>query len=128
MADRITVKGAEKVIKKLNSFNDPAAMRRAMDKSLQHIQRRIAKYPPKPGHSTYRRTGTLGRLWTTKIENQGKRGIVGNMTPYATYVQGPRRRYFHKAAGWKSIQEVGTEEANAVIGYFEDEIRKKVNG
>lgn len=127
MTDRVQVKGAEKVIKKLNSFKDPAATRRAMDKSVQHLHRRVAKYPPKPGHSAYVRTGTLGRLWTTKIEKNGSRGVVGNSTPYAVYVQGPRRRHFHKAAGWKTIQEVATEESNAVVGYFEDEIRKKVN-
>jgi hypothetical protein len=95
---KITIEGVEDVIKKLDSLGDPAIMRRAMNKSVQHLHRRIAKYPPKPGHSSYRRTGTLGRLWTTKVEQGGKRGIVGNKTPYAIDVQGPRRRHFHKAA------------------------------
>lgn len=127
MTERVRVIGAEKVIKKLNSFGDPAATRRAMDKSLQHIQRRIAKYPPKPPSSRYRRTGTLGRRWTTKIEKNGSRGIVGNNTSYAPDVQGPEQKVIFKKIGWKTIGTVGREESDAVIGYFEDEIRKKVN-
>jgi hypothetical protein len=97
-----------------------------MNKSVQHLHRRIAKYPLTPGHSSYRRTGTLGRLWTTKVEQGGKRGIVGNKTPYAIDVQGPRRRHFHKAAGWKTISEIGQSETDAVVGYFEEEYRNKI--
>ncbi|MGV0974499.1 MAG: hypothetical protein ACOYBO_01070 [Azonexus sp.] len=37
----------------------------------------------------YRRTRTLGKRWTTKVEyiNGGVTGVVGNVTPYAPYVQ-----------------------------------------
>jgi len=117
------IEGLDKVLKKLDkvagvNYNVP------MNQALQHLQRRIAKYPPKPSHSTYRRTGTLGRKWTIKVENNGRQGEIGNNTPYAIYVQGPRRREFHKAAGWKSIDEIADSEAGAVIGYFEDEYKR----
>lgn len=38
----------------------------------------------------YRRTRTLGKRWTTKVEfiNGGVVGTVGNVTPYAPLVQG----------------------------------------
>jgi hypothetical protein len=126
MSDNIHIEGVGKVIKRLDSLGDPAIMRAAMNKSVQHLHRRVAKYPPKPGHSIYRRTGTLGRRWTTKVEQGGKRGVVGNNTRYAPYVQGPRRRHFHKAAGWVTIAEVADEESGAVLGYFEDEYNKAI--
>ena len=123
-----SVNGANKAAKKLNSLGDPGIMRRAMNRAVQHIHRRIAKYPPKPAHSTYIRQGSkgLGGRWTTKVEQGGKKGIIGNITPYAIYVQGPRRRHFHKATGWLTIKEVGESETDAVVGYFEDEYRKKI--
>jgi hypothetical protein len=34
---KITIEGVEDVIKKLDSLGDPAIMRRAMNKSVQHL-------------------------------------------------------------------------------------------
>ena len=124
MAERVTIHGIGPAIKKLNSLGDPGIMKRGMNRAVQHIHRRIAKYPAQ--RTTYRRTGTLGRGWTTDVDQGGKRGIVGNITPYAIYVQGPRRRHFHKAHGWLTIQDVGESEADTVVGYFEDEYRKAI--
>ena len=123
-----SLNGDGKAIKKLNSLGDPGIMKRGMNRAVQHIHRRIAKYPPKPAHSTYIRKGSrgLGGRWTTDVDQGGKRGIVGNITPYAIYVQGPRRRHFHKAAGWLTIKDVGESEADTVVGYFEDEYRKAI--
>ncbi len=128
MAERITIHGIGPAIKKLNRLADPGIMKRGMNRAVQHIHRRIAKYPPKPAHSTYIRKGSsgLGGRWTTDVDQGGKRGIVGNITPHAIYVQGSRRRHFHKAAGWLTIQDVGESEADTVVGYFEDEYRKAI--
>jgi hypothetical protein len=123
MANTVTVEGVGKVIKKMDKLGDPAVIKRAMNRSVQHIHRRIAKYPPQ-APVAYRRTGTLGRGWTTKVDQGGKRGIVGNITPYAIYVQGPRQVWFHEARGWLTIEDVKEGESKAVREIFEDEYRK----
>jgi hypothetical protein len=123
----VKVEGVSKVIKKLDSLGNPEIMRRAMTTSLQHLHRRIAKYPPKPAHSTYRRTNTLGRGWTIDVTDNGRRGEVGiKGIRYARFVQGDRQRHFHKAAGWKTAQDVAEQEAEAVIGYFQKEYNKAI--
>ena len=125
MTDAIRIEGLRPVLKKLDRLADPDAFKRPMNQAVQHLHRRIAKYPKKPSHSTYRRTGTLGRKWTTKVENNGRRGEVGNNVNYAIYVQGPKRRHFHKATGWKTIAEVAEQEQGAVVGYFEAEFKRR---
>ena len=52
-----------------------------------------AIYPPQPSGSTYIRTGTLGRLWTTatpqiNVSASQFEGRIGNRTPYGPNVQG----------------------------------------
>ncbi len=125
MSERVTIHGIGPVIKKLNSLGDPALMKRAMNRSVLHIHRRIAKYPPSAG-TPYRRTGTLGRGWTTDVDQGGKRGTIGNQVPYAIYVQGPRQVWFHEARNWLTIEDVAKGEAKAVREIFEDEYRKAI--
>ena len=123
-----SVNGANKAAKKLNSLGDPGIMRRAMNRAMLHLHRRMAKYPPKPAHSTYRRQGAsgLGGRWTTDVTQGGKRGVLGNITPYGKWVQRhDRQTRFHKRAGWKTDKQVAESENDAVVGYFEDEYRKK---
>ena len=131
VSERITIHGIGPAIKKLNSLGDPGIMKRGMNRAVQHLVRRIKKYPAQ--QTSYRRTGTLGRGWTTDVDQGGKRGIVGNQSRgkkgkkgYAIYVQGPRQRHFHKAHGWLTIKDVGESEADTVVGYFEDEYRKAI--
>jgi hypothetical protein len=120
MATTVRVEGVDKVIRKLDKLGDPALVKRAMNRSVQHIHRRIAKYPPGP----WDRSGRLGRSWTTKVDQGGKRGIVGNNVVYAIYVQGPRQRWFHEAHGWLTIEDVKDNESKAIREIFEDEYRK----
>lgn len=56
----------------------------------------LARYPSPPAGSTYVRTGTLGRLWTTAQPVWAASGTglafsatLGNATPYGPYVQDP---------------------------------------
>ena len=129
MAERVTIHGIGPAIKKLNSLGDPGIMKRGMNRAVQHIHRRIAKYPPKPAHSTYIRKGSsgLGGRWTTDVDQGGKRGIVGNITPYVKWVQIKRfQTWFHKLTGWKTDEDIAESEADTVVGYFEAEYRKAI--
>ena len=65
----------------------------------------IAKYPPKPPQSTYRRTGRLGRSWKTQV--YAKKALVGTSIKYAPYVQvSATQASFHKRTGWVTIEQV----------------------
>lgn len=39
-----------------------------MQSATLRVQREMARYPPPPSTSRYRRTGTYGRRWTTRIK------------------------------------------------------------
>ena len=104
-----------------------SAVKGAIQKSVYHLQSKVATYPPPPPMSTYRRTGTLGRSWTTKIEGSGReiRGIVGNAIPYAPFVQGPDQAWMH-VGRWKTIGQVAEEETAKVREFFAGATKKVV--
>lgn len=59
---------------------------------LVMLSGRMARYPKPPPDSTYIRTGTLGRLWTSEPptitgNERSIIGYIGNKTPYGPYVQ-----------------------------------------
>ena len=55
----------------------------------------------------YRRTRTLGRKWTTKVEHisGGVVGIVGNATPYGPYVQSRADQAQIHAGRWGTVED-----------------------
>lgn len=70
-----------------------------------------AKYPPPPPGSTYRRTRTLGRLWTTSdpvVTVSGKllNARIGNATPYGPYVQDEDLQAKVHRGRWQTTKEV----------------------
>ena len=70
-----------------------------------------ADYPPQPADSDYRRTGTLGRLWTTATPHMTMSGHVldariGNATPYGPWVQDPERQGRVHRGRWQTTDEV----------------------
>ena len=78
-----------------------------------------AEYPAKPGDSSYRRTGTLGRLWT-----QGRPRIVmsghvldariENATPYGSCVQDPERQARMHRGLWQTTDDVVEQHAREI--------------
>ena len=113
----VTIKGLEKVSKKLNNLvNFTMWATPPMQQTVALVHDDIAKMPNKApgafsryatagqkraywakvrsgeishGPGGYRRTGTLARKWTTQVSNTpgGVRGEVGNVERYAKYVQ-----------------------------------------
>ena len=91
---------------------------RMMRKTVTEGQRHIAKYPPQRLRKTnYRRTGTLKRSWSKRVQAAGTEltGTVGsnaNVAPYNVVVQGTRKgtgrhqsRMFRRA-GWRGVDEL----------------------
>ena len=80
---------------------------------------------PKPG-STYRRTGTLGRKLTVRVDSGPLEARIGTRLSYGPYVigdstQAPWMRH------WKTIGKVGEEAMPRIEGFFvtaTDEIAK----
>lgn len=77
------------------------------------LHQHLPPYAPRPAHSRYKRTGTLGKTMFTKAEWIGSAavGLIGSPVEYAPYVistepvgsRGPQT-VFHKMAGWWTLQ------------------------
>lgn len=75
--------------RQLAGFSLLAVFSPAMKKSVLILEADLKKYPAQRSGSNYRRTGTLGRRWTTEVNatSNDLTGIVGNNTPYGPFVQ-----------------------------------------
>lgn len=117
----VTVEGLDKLLKTFGNANKVVntEIKKAMDKSVKHLQRLVKVYPPKPPMSTYRRTDTLKRSITTEIRGVGGeiRGIVGANTPYDIYVIGPKQAAVHKGR-WKRMAQRAKEQAGKIEAFF----------
>jgi len=73
-----------------------------------------AEYPARPADSGYRRTGTLGRLWTAAVPQVTVGGHVleariSNATPYGPYVQDRERQARQHQERWRTTDKIVAE-------------------
>lgn len=123
----IDIKGLDRLYRKLGKAAAMQTLEKPMQRSVLRLQRRMQDYPPAPAHSSYIRTGTLGRRWTTRIERSGNGlvGKVGNNTEYGPLVQSSRfQTRFHKRTGWTTDDQVVREEQAAIVADFQATIDK----
>jgi hypothetical protein len=83
--------------------NPNAFSQLATDKQRRAYFAKMSRAQKESGNWGYKRTGTLGRSWTTKITNVfgGIRGEVGTNNPYAGWVQRFKTQQpFHRKSGW----------------------------
>ena len=93
-----------------------------------------AGYPPQPPGTNYRRTGTLGRLWTTATPHVTVSGHVldariGNATPYGPQVQGPADQARVHRGRWLTTDDVvdaHVDEIDALLAHAGLEIVERV--
>lgn len=120
----IRVTGIEPIQRNLSNVgtNFDNILRPPMVRSLARLQAAIAKYPPPPAGSTYRRTGQLGRSWTNRISAQGNKltGELGNNTRYARWVQGHgfQNRKVH-AGRWDTDEMVARANEGDIVRDFD---------
>jgi hypothetical protein len=102
-------------------------VRAGVEKALLLLQGRAAEYPAARAGSTYRRTGTLGRLWTsaTRVVELGESGAfvqgrIGNAVPYAKWVQGAADQAQIHRDRWLTTEQV-VEQADDEIGMILDD-------
>ena len=123
----ITVKGLKEVQAAIagGDADLKALMTRAMHDVVDYAVNFIAKYPPPPPHSTYVQTGTLGKRWTKTVK-QGHpiQGLIGNLTPYAKYVQDRDHQAKVHRGRWRVIQQIGEDQQIiAIRGIFAEAIQ-----
>lgn len=104
--------------------------RNALPAASKHVQGKVAKYPPQmPTVSGYRRTGTLGRNWTSKVNIGTLSAVIGNITHYGSFVQGsPGQTAEMARRNWQTTQQVSTSETGTVVAFFKREIDKVLAG
>lgn len=91
-----------------------------MTKALTLVHNEIATYPPQRP-SNYRRTGTLGRSWTTKLERMSTKllsGKVGTNIKYAPYVQSEELQARQHRGHWQTDEQVLDENEDRINSIF----------
>ena len=125
MSVSIQIKGIDTLIQKLGKVEGTKHLRPPMQRSVYRLQARMAQYPAQRTNSSYRRTGTLGRKWTSKIE-QGNgiiRGKVGNNASYAPLVQSYQFQARIHRGLWQTDRYIVDTEYRTIVRDFEDTIK-----
>jgi hypothetical protein len=139
---RITINelDSRRIERKLRDVANQEYLAGAMQAGLSHLKSGVAEYPPPSyanqpyqrrwyernwGGKWMRADGSvggrktsemLGKSWTTRVENRGRRGVLGTKVSYAPFVQDKSRQAsFHAARGWKTVQDVMQERAARVV-------------
>lgn len=91
---------------------------------------RVSKGEIDNGPNGYVRTHTLSRKWVIDVKRTaaGLRGEVGNNSGHAVFVQGERQQPFHRASGYKTVDQVADESEGYVTRTFNAAIKRVVEG
>lgn len=127
----ITVKGLDTLVRKLDGIAQmQSTLEPPMQRAVLRLQRDMADYPPARPGSSYVRTGTLGRRWTTKVDRlaNGVRGRVGNNTKYAPFVQSKQFQRPLFKGRWQTDEQVLQRNLPAIEKDFNDAVEKAIKG
>ena len=133
----IRVKGLDKLQRKFKRFPEDfeKGLRIATLDAVLHVQGSVPEYPSRPATSTYRRTGTLGRVITalqgrhpdalSRVEALGSAvvGFIGTKLKYARWVIDATRQAFMHKGRWWTLQEVLEGERQEIVKIYERMIR-----
>ena len=116
----IKITGLSELVSRLGEAATSEILKPPMHRSVLRLQRDMAQYPSPPAGSTYRRTGTLGRRWTTDVNvtAHGIRGAVGNNTPYAPWVQAEAFQAWMHRGRWQTDRDVLDDNEGAILADF----------
>jgi len=121
----IEINGIDEIFRKLGTVEALNTLRPPMQRGVFRIQGYMADYPPEPARSTYRRTGTLARKWTTKIDEGmgGMVGIIGNNTSYGPWVQSSAFQARVHQSRWQTDRDAVRDNEAEIVADFEREIQ-----
>ena len=94
----------------------------SLDRGGFRIEAAMKVYPPPPSGSSYRRTGTLGKRWTTKpIRTTTEVGReIGNNTDYAPLVQSEELQSTVHRGRWQTDAQILQQTAPHLLRDIED--------
>ena len=146
------IEGLDKLAAKLKSLEDLKFLKAIMRAAGEAVKKKIATYPPaseanQPNSRRWYERGygprwivrsgevhgsktseTLGRSWTTAVKDQGLTVEVGAHASYAPYVQDREQQaWFHKARGWRTVQDVVEEDGERIANQVREALEKKLN-
>jgi hypothetical protein len=110
----------------------------AMESSLALLHSEIARYPqqraPRDRRRPYRRSGLLGRSWTSKISRRasGLHGELGNNArdrrgrSYGPYVQSEEMQAMQHRGFWSTDQDVADRMRPQIIARFNRALERMV--
>ncbi len=95
-----------------------------LDRGAFRIESGMKIYPEARPESTYTRTGTYGRRWTTQpISGGGWIGRqVGNNTDYGPFIGSAELQAGVHRGTWPTDEQVIDQEQGAIVADFEDTI------
>lgn len=124
----VTIKGVDELVRKLGQAAAIPVLRPPMNRSVLKLQRDMADYPPQRPGSSYVRTGTLGRTWTTRVTKLfgGLEGRAGNVTRYAPDVQSKRFQARVHQGRWQTDEQVLNKNMKSILDDFEKAIQEAI--
>lgn len=125
----IQLTGVDALMDKLGVAEGVEILRRPMERSVLLLHADMATYQRRLSLH-YRRTGTLGRRWTTSVraESGGLTGTVGNNTPYGPYVQSAQRQAWMHRGVWQTDEDVLNRHRSEIVADFERAIQGALRG
>lgn len=125
----LEVRGLDELLKKLGTLGTFRVLEDPMQRSVYRLQRDMADYPPAVPNSWYRRTGTLGRSWTTKVDRTPGwiEGKIGTKLEYAPYVQSQERQARVHRRRWQTDVRVLDSNRSAIEADFERAIQQELD-
>lgn len=140
----IEIRGLDRLFKKLGKVAATETLVKPMQRSVLRLQRRMQEYPPalpsRQGPTSrrttrrgarnfrqgYKRTGTYGRRWTTRVTASGGGlvGKVGNNVAYGPYVGSKQFQARVHQGRWNTDDQVVREEQPAIVADFQATIDK----
>lgn len=109
----------------ITRLGNTSGWRKPMTQSLALLVDDIAEYPAPPPNSSYRRTGNLGRAWTSAqyeidVNAGGATGVIGNAVrdrrgrSYGPYVQSAEQQASVHQGRWQTDEQVATRNTPAI--------------
>jgi hypothetical protein len=125
----IDIEGIDKLFAKLDRAQAISTLRPPMQRSVYRLQRDMAQYPPARPGSSYIRTGTLGRRWTTQVTEtaDGLTGKTGNNTSYGPFVQSQMFQAAVHQGRWQTDQQVMDRNRESIQADFERTIQRELD-
>lgn len=137
---QVTILGLDRLNKRLTRVNKDLTpkLEAAQEEANLVVLGNIPGYPPPIATSPYKRTGTLGRNFSQRVDRLGGNqivGYVGNPTKYAPWVisekklsdgRGPQARVHRDR--WYTLQKVVEDSAKDILRVLRGAVKDILRG